>query len=197
MCLTLAGIILEYDLNEVPLQKSIDLLDLSTETEVEARAPKGSSVLASPSHAAATETPLLVDYGHLQSLLDDIIQYEPMVKEAHKGPLRKLIYKLQVISHTVTRLFRDWRARSSTIANALPWTMLSTPRRIAGWLPPCNQSPARVTVAVERIQPCWLTSHAPAYTSIAPSLRAGPERRVLSRALHSILPTCNCSAIPA
>ena len=32
----------------------------------------------------------------MQSLLDEIIQFEPMVKEAHKGPLRKLIYKLQV-----------------------------------------------------------------------------------------------------
>lgn len=35
---TRAGIILEYDLNEVPLQKSIDLLDLAIETEVEVRA---------------------------------------------------------------------------------------------------------------------------------------------------------------
>ena len=34
----LAGIILEYEQADVPLQKSVDLLDLTPETDVEARA---------------------------------------------------------------------------------------------------------------------------------------------------------------
>lgn len=100
-----AGIILEYDLNDVPLQKSIDLLDLTTETEVEARASV-LSLITQEDQDPGVPRPLSLHFGSkaaratsavpiAQSLLDEIIQFEPMVKEAHKGPLRKLIYKLQ------------------------------------------------------------------------------------------------------
>ena len=58
------GIILEYTHNGELMQRSVDLLDLTAETDTEA-------------------------------VLNQIVEREKMIKEAHREPLRKLIFKLQ------------------------------------------------------------------------------------------------------